>query len=401
MNELILKQNPWFEGKKDYHIEKWENMKIKWIPKWINEISLEPYSLNFIIGPRQTGKTTGIKLLISELIKKTIPESIFYFDCTLLTSIDSLRKVLDEYLEIKKSEKIKNSFIFLDEVTSLSEWWKIVKGYIDMGIFKEDVVSVSGSSSIKLKGEAELFPGRRGKGKDVLVLPLTFREFLRIKGIEIKCGGNIENDMKNLWKVEDKIREEFENYLKCGGFPLSINEDPSAETQLISSMESELLRAGKSLELTRATIGSILRKAPSPLSFSTIGKDVGVSYKTVQEYVETLQRLFILSTALFKYDGIKWRKERKFFFLDAFLAKTLSLWAGEEFLKSSFHEWLVQSHLLRKFGQVFYFRNKFEIDCIAKNLKIEVKIGKPHREYPKDVLILDSENLPLFLAVIV
>jgi predicted AAA+ superfamily ATPase len=400
MKELILKQNPWLEGRKDYHIEKWESMKIRWVPRWINEVSLEPYSLNFIIGPRQTGKTTGIKLLINELLKKNAPESIFYFDCTLLTTTESLRKVLEEYLEIKKSEKVESSFIFLDEVTNLNGWWKIVKGYVDMGIFKDDVISISGSSSIKLKGEAELFPGRRGKGKDILVLPLTFKEFLEIKGVEIKSEKDIENDMKNLWKIEDKIRGEFKNYLKCGGFPLSINEDPTAEAQLIASIESELLRAGKSLELTQAIISSILRKAPSPLSFSTIGKDVGVSYKTVQEYIETLQRLFVLGSALFKQNRIKWGKERKFFFLDPFLAKTLSLWTGEKYLESAFYEWLVQAHLQRKFNSVYYFRNKFEIDCIANNLKIEVKVGKPHRNYPKEVLILDEKNLPLFLAVL-
>jgi predicted AAA+ superfamily ATPase len=249
MKELILKQNPWLEGRKDYHIEKWESMKIRWVPRWINEVSLEPYSLNFIIGPRQTGKTTGIKLLINELLKKNAPESIFYFDCTLLTTTESLRKVLEEYLEIKKSEKVESSFIFLDEVTNLNGWWKIVKGYVDMGIFKDDVISISGSSSIKLKGEAELFPGRRGKGKDILVLPLTFKEFLEIKGVEIKSEKDIENDMKNLWKIEDKIREEFKNYLKCGGFPLSINEDPTAEAQLIASIESELLRAREKLRI--------------------------------------------------------------------------------------------------------------------------------------------------------
>ena len=81
MEELIFKQNPWWKGEKDYHIEKWERMKIRWIPKWIKDISCDPFSLNFIIGTRQTGKTTGIKLLINELLKKVAPESIFYFRC--------------------------------------------------------------------------------------------------------------------------------------------------------------------------------------------------------------------------------------------------------------------------------------------------------------------------------
>ncbi len=399
MRELILKQNPWWEGKKDFHVKKWEKMKIRWIPEWISKISLQPFSLNFVIGPRQVGKTTGIKLLIQNLLKEFEPESIFYFDCTLLPDLESLKRILDEYLEIKKSRSIKSSLIFLDEVTFLKEWWRIIKGYIDMGVFIKDVITVTGSSSLRLKGETELFPGRRGKGKDIFVLPLTFSEFLSLKGTRIKKTGRIEKDMKNLWKIEDEIKKEFSIYLKVGGFPLSINKDPMAEAQFISALESEILRAGKSLELTKAIIASILRKAPSPLSFSTIGNDVGISYKTVQEYVEILRNLFVLDIALFKSKEIKWRKERKFFFLDPFLARTISLWAGERYLKSAFFEWIVQSHLQRKFGAVYYYRNRFEIDCIAGDLKIEVKIGKPHRKYPKNVLILDSQNLPLFLAV--
>lgn len=400
MRELLFKQNPWWEGKKDYHIEKWESMKIRWIPKWIKNISLNPYSLNFIVGPRQTGKTTGIKLLIKKLLKKFRAESIFYFDCTLLADMESLRRVLDEYFEVKRLERIESSFIFLDEVTSLKDWWRIVKGYVDMGILKNDVLIISGSSSLKLKREAELFPGRRGKGKDIFVLPLTFREFLEVNGIVIESTGKVEEDMKSLWRIEGEIREKFKVYLNVGGFPISINEDPTAELQLISSIESELLRTGKSLGLAKAILSTIFKKAPSPLSFSTIGSDVGVSYKTAQDYLEVLQNLFILNVALFKRDEIKWRKERKFFFSDPFLAKTLSLWCGEKYLESAFYEWIVQEHLWRKFSSVYYFRNRFEIDCIAGSLKIEVKIGKPHRDYPKNVLILDLENLPIFLAVL-
>ncbi|MHA1581550.1 MAG: hypothetical protein ACTSYM_03470 [Candidatus Baldrarchaeia archaeon] len=31
------------------------NSSIKWISEWLNKISLEPFSLNFILGPRQVG----------------------------------------------------------------------------------------------------------------------------------------------------------------------------------------------------------------------------------------------------------------------------------------------------------------------------------------------------------
>lgn len=58
-------QNPWWKGKdlvkNDPDLRKWLDSKIKWVPEIINEVSLEPFSLNFIFGPRQVGKTTLIK----------------------------------------------------------------------------------------------------------------------------------------------------------------------------------------------------------------------------------------------------------------------------------------------------------------------------------------------------
>jgi predicted AAA+ superfamily ATPase len=91
---------------------------------------------------------------------------------------------------------------------------------------------------------------------------------------------------------------------------------------------------------------------------------------------------------------------KKIFLFGSIFSQNFKFVEREEYLEGALYEWVVQSHLQRKFVSVYYYRNKFEIDCIAGNLKIEVKVGKPHREYPKDVLILDSENLPLFLAVL-
>jgi len=399
-DELLYYFNPWYVNQKDIIIEKWENMKIRWIPEWLKDISLEPFSLNFIIGPRQVGKTTGIKLLINKLLENNNPWSIFYYDCSNLTNFEELRRVIDYYLKIKEKRNIKTSYIFLDEITHVNDWWRTIKLYIDIGKFKDDVITITGSSSIKLKGEVELFPGRRGNGKDIYVYPLSFREYLNIKGIKIDKYENILEGMNNLSGLEPKIFKEFENYLETGGYPLSINGFKDAGFQIISSIENEILRSGRNIELSKAIISTILSKAPSPLSFLSIGKEVGVSYKTVEDYIEIFRNLFILDYALFKEKQIIWRKERKFFILDPYLAKSLSLWTNTEYLDSLLYEWIVQSHLKRKFGEVFYYRNSYEIDIISSNLKIEIKSKRAHKNYPKDVIILDESNLPLFLAVI-
>jgi len=58
---------------------------------------------------------------------------------------------------------------------------------------------------------------------------------------------------------------------------------------------------------------------------------------------------------------------------------------------------VVQEHLFRKFGEIYYFKNSYEIDCIAGNLKVEVKAGKPHRKYPRGVKVLEEQDIPRFL----
>jgi len=60
----------------------------------------------------------------------------------------------------------------------------------------------------------------------------------------------------------------------------------------------------------------------------------------------------------------------------------------------------VQSHLKRRFREIYYYRNSYEINIIANDLKIEIKSKRAHRNYLKDIIILDESNLQLFLAVI-
>jgi len=51
----------------------------------------------------------------------------------------------------------------------------------------------------------------------------------------------------------------------------------------------------------------------------------------------------------------------------------------------------VQSHLKRGFGEVYYYRNSYEIDVILGNLKIEIKSKRAHKNYPRDIIILDEK----------
>ncbi|MEZ0346141.1 MAG: ATP-binding protein, partial [Infirmifilum sp.] len=58
--------NPWCEGRRSSVVEEWRSRKVRWRPPWIDEISLKPFSLNIVVGPRLVGKTTGLHLLMEE-----------------------------------------------------------------------------------------------------------------------------------------------------------------------------------------------------------------------------------------------------------------------------------------------------------------------------------------------
>ncbi len=379
---MLEEMNPWWYSDKwereDNDIKSWEKNEIRWIPNWINNISLEPFSLNFVIGPRQVGKTTGLKLLIKKLIESGYdPKNIFYINCDLFPTLKELKEAVDYYLD-----KVDSGILILDEVTSLEYWWKIVKGYIDLGRFNTHVIIVSGSSSVKLFKFYEAFPGRRGKGRKINVLPLSFPDFLEVKGYK---------------KYGYELRKAFSEYLNVGGFPRSINRDKQFSIDFFLSVDREITKIGKDFKLAREILYEVARKAPSALSYHSIASELRISHVTVREYLGLMEDLFILKIIYLKEGPhVIFRKEKKVMLRDPFIARSIFSLTGLEAREEILLEWVVQEHLLRKFGEIYYYKNNYEIDCIAGDLRIEIK-KKAKRKHSSKAMLLDKDSIPEFL----
>jgi len=322
--KILAEMNPWWKHddwrNRDKNLVEYGSLRIRWIPKWIDEISLEPFSLNFVLGMRQVGKTTGIKLLIERLLEEIDAERVVYIDCDAFPDFMSLRNALTEYIDAVSGEK----FVFLDEVTSVREWWKAVKFLIDTGKLEDCVVTVTGSSSLRVRRDLELFPGRIGKGKKIEVMPLNFKEFVEVFGV------------KNYKLEYGRVVDLFRRYLEIGGFPLTINGFSSVH--ILNAIIGEIVRFGKSLEISKETFASLISKIPSALSFRAIASGTsGYSYKTVQDYLEFFRDLYIVEFAYLK-EGRKvmYRKERKIFFRDPLLLHVLADWCNVEFFAFRF-----------------------------------------------------------------
>ena len=385
LESMMEEQNPWWFHENDPEWEEFENLKYQIIPGWINRISLVPFSLNFILGPRRVGKTMGIKLLIKELFKENeSPYAVFYFDCGVLENYREIVDVIEEYLKLKKRKNVKTAYIFLDEVTLIPNWWKAIKYSVDRRKLKNDILTVTGSITIAAERHIGAFGGRQGDGKTIEVMPLSFHEYYTLFYDEFfpSAGKNV-----------------FENYLESGGYLAYLN-GRLRTRDVISTLKADINAVGKNTSVARDVLGAIIDIAPNPVSFRKLAERAGVSSPTVRDYIELFEGLHVLLQIPFIEGGkrVLGRKERKFAIRDPLLARALVQWTGRTLDRAVLYEWTVQEHLYRKFGEVFYFRTgRYEIDAVAGDMKVEVRSGASKGRYPRDVVVLEGKDVPAFL----
>jgi predicted AAA+ superfamily ATPase len=324
-------------------------------------------------------------------------KAIFYFRCDELSDFKELDEVIRDYLKTRDIEGIKSSYIFLDEVTFPSEWYRAIKWHVDMGHFKNDVLVLTGSLSMFVKGEIETFPGRRRNGRDFIMYPLSFREFLKL--VNREAFEKIDAS-QNLNKIEEKcfralswleeLQKIFEPYLQCGGFPLSVKsflekgKIPSEIfTTYLSWIKGDLAKLKRSESLAKRVIKAIIEKVLSTISFNSIAKEFEIkSHKTVFQYIDILEKLFLAKVLYFidPDNGTEvFYKQRKIHLTDPFLYNVLSYWCRTEKPEESILvESLVGAHLARKFN-IGYWKNNKEVDIVILDDEltgIEVKYKK-------------------------
>ena len=411
-------QNPWWYGEKDRKYEEWEESPVRWIPPIIEEFDFKPFSLNFLVGPRQVGKTTALKIYIHKfLLPKSNPKSIFYFSCEELTDFKELGEVLDNYIAFKEANKIKSSFIILDEISFVEDWHRAVKARIDKGLFKNDVIIISGSASLEILKQKEYFPGRRGTGKDIKFYPLSFANYVFC----LKNLQTLKEDIENVEKamLANKIHSPillqlFSNYLLTGGFPLPIIEffskrKISYETRkvYIDWLKNDFRKLKRNESYMKEILAYIINSQATPVSWLNISRETSIaSPHTAQAYVEDLKDLFIVEILNFisPESKILFRKNKKIHITDPFLYKTISEFTKAEENEGALLEAVVATHLARNY-ETFYWKNKSEVDVVVKldkkQIGVEVKRTSGGWRKPthlQKTFLLTKKDIPIFLS---
>jgi len=95
-------------------------------------------------------------------------------------------EILTIYLQTYGSKSNQLNYILIDEVTVIKDWQLTIKYLADLGMFDRSVVILTGSSAYDLKHSSEKLPGRKGQGKDLAYMPITFNEYLKNLGISVE-----------------------------------------------------------------------------------------------------------------------------------------------------------------------------------------------------------------------
>ena len=171
-----------------------------------------------IVGLRRTGKTTIMRQLMKDLGQGVL---FFSFDEEETQNKETLTFVIDYALHVTGA-----THIFLDEIQYVSDWEGVLKRYYDQ---KEVKCIVSGSESLELSRAKAALAGRIISFR---LYPLSFGEYLRMKGMAIEKGPASPEDypaMEALYQRhvagKELLEHEFLEYLYKGAFPELVSEE--------------------------------------------------------------------------------------------------------------------------------------------------------------------------------
>lgn len=250
-----------------------------------------------LAGVRRSGKTFLFFDAIQKLVTAGVDRrQIVYlnFEDDRLHPIrpEDLDMILRCWREIFPETVGQHTYLFLDEVQNVPGWERWVRRLCDT----EDVeIFVTGSSSQLLT--RDLATALRGRSITLEVFPLSFREYLNFRGVNV-----VPHSADN----ESRIRFELEAYISCGGFPEIVLADESFRPLILEEYSSLMLyrdvveRYGvRNEKLMREMLRHCFRNTGSLLNVSKLHRDltsqgITVSKNTLFDYFGYLEDAFLI-----------------------------------------------------------------------------------------------------------
>jgi len=303
------------------------------LKKWI-----ERREIFAIKGPRQSGKTTLLKMLESWLKtdKKIKPENIIFLTFEDREILEKFSQDPKEFVKSFIGSKTGERFYFLiDEFHYLKNGGQILKLLYD--IFDNVKFIITGSSSLELTGKTAKFLVGRLFSFDLW--QFSFGEFINTKSQQLynvykersKLVKNFIYEGKNFSIFKKDIFSKdferlFEEYVIWGGYPEVLKTNDKETKKLILKNIYDTYISRDIIELLKITdysklktiLGLLAVQIGNLINYNNLVTDAKSYFKEVKSYLTILEETFIISLLkpFFTNKTSEIKKNPKVYFID-------------------------------------------------------------------------------------
>jgi len=286
MERAIIDQNPHWKGAVYQHLNErcfFESLRN----------NLQVKHIQVLTGIRRSGKSSGFRMLVNELMKTENPKSILMLNMDDPLYYEIWEKPAGFYNIIELAEKItgiKINYLFIDEAQAVKGWETYVKSAYDSGIFQK--IFVTGSNSSFLSNEySTLLSGRYLEEK---VYPYSLTEILSQNNI---------NSYFDAASQAPKVLRIIDNCLEWGCFPeITPMTNQEIKSNLLKSYFDSIIMKDC---ISRYQIGDVatfrklliysVSNAGSICSYKSLGKATNTNENTVKKYIGILNDSHIVA----------------------------------------------------------------------------------------------------------
>ncbi len=363
---------------------------------------LDKNAVEVLCGPRQSGKTTLLYLLMIEITKKNLsPEYIHYLNLDTLPGyaiFENPVRFCQAIRESHQNNKEQKVYLLLDEIQRLKNPGLFLKAIYDS--CPEIKLIVSGSSSLEIRAKTKEF--LTGRKYETLLLPLSYREIVRYSKKlppdffeEKVTADNIE-----LWKERQQIYGQFlvEQMMEMtihGGYPgVFMAENKKNKEEILYELYNSYVKKDitdflkvENLSLFNNLARTFAAQIAGLINLSQICSLLGGNRITISKYLNILEETYVIKTLTpfvrNKRNEVKYA--RKCFFYDCGLRNLPLNQFGEVLERSDFGsllENMVAGESIKSLGpfnNLYYWRTKAgaEVDFVIESaqgiIPVEVK----------------------------
>ncbi len=291
------------------------------------------------------------------------------------------------FFQKKREEKI---YIFLDEIQEVNNWEKFVRRIYDN---LNAQIFITGSSSNLLS--KEIATNLRGRTITYEIFPLSFKEYLKFKNIEINLYSS---------KSLSFIKNSFNSFLTQGGFPeIALEENDDIKKRILSDYVDLIIFRDvveryniKNLTFIKFLIRYFFSNPATLLSFNKLYNELKsqafkLSKDTLFEYFSYLNDIYAVFLApVFKYSiKSEMKNPKKIFIVDNGFNYIFNTSFSVDY--SKLFENIVFLHLRRKYIDIYYFKEKKEIDFFIPQKRLLINVS--YNIEDKDTFVREIDSL--------